>query len=406
MNYTVLILAVATVFGLSDFFTSRSPLLQKSIYKIAFATIFFLCAIKYYYGGDVVTYYEHFCSLTSLSDVWHHPKDFNFEYGYSLLCVLLKDIGLSFYQMTVVFTIIYFTAIYLLFRDISSHKSFALMVLMVVSCDLILIQFRQCLSVAFFVFSILSLNRRQPLLYVLFTILTVSVHAAGIFCVMLYWGYALCCRSGLSSNSILLLMLLLIVFIIFPPGTMFQYVANYLPSADKIIFHISFGRRFQSVLLFYMVVMFVLYYFQNYNTPATPRFARYATITAIGVTLITFLYYSYPLLLRLRNFYAPFLIVYIFHLVHEGRLKTIPYYGLVCQSVTFVIFIYSVHFMASTYAAGQQLRYNTTRCSTVFDLLKHSALYVRNRQLTIAKKSQYDFQKWIDENNLKDKKGK
>ena len=129
MNYPVLILIVATVFGISDFFTSRYPLIQESIYKIAFFTLFFLCAIKYYYGIDVINYYEHFCSLTNFRDVFLHHEKFDFEPGYSLLCVLLKDIGLSFYQMTLVFTTIYFMAIYFLFQDIEAKKSFALMLL-------------------------------------------------------------------------------------------------------------------------------------------------------------------------------------------------------------------------------------------------------------------------------------
>ena len=106
MSYIELISIVALIFGLLDFFLERFEVLQKITYPLAFVTIFFLCAIKYYWGADMIHYFYHYEALTTISDVWHNSSDFIFEPGYSLFCVVLKTLGLSFYQLSLVITIL------------------------------------------------------------------------------------------------------------------------------------------------------------------------------------------------------------------------------------------------------------------------------------------------------------
>ena len=85
MNYITLILCVAIVFGMSDFVTERYPNMQRQVYWLAFGAMYVLCTIKYYYGPDMVNYYDYYVNdIDSLQNVFAHPTDYPYEAGFNI----------------------------------------------------------------------------------------------------------------------------------------------------------------------------------------------------------------------------------------------------------------------------------------------------------------------------------
>ena len=73
MNLITLILTIAIAFGLTDFLTERYPRLQRDIFYIAWCTIAFLFAIKYYYGPDIASYVPFYENVPSVSQIIARP---------------------------------------------------------------------------------------------------------------------------------------------------------------------------------------------------------------------------------------------------------------------------------------------------------------------------------------------
>ena len=392
MNYITLILIVAMVFGLSDFLTERVPALQRLMYVLGFATIYVLFTIKYYYGPDIIHYYRHYVSITSFADVWYHPDKYSFEIGYSLFVALLKGWSVSLYGVTVIISTLYFTAIALLFKQIQSKKCFALMILVVLDNSLIFAAFRQCLSVSFFLFMVLCLQDKRYWLALPMAILAMTMHKSGVFVVPLCL-LAYCLHGRLVQTWVFqLLMVVLVVVALLPLNKVGTTIFGFLPAnyIASVAHHLSMGKQIQLIWVVYaMLIVCVEYYLHGRKT----QMDSVAIIALVGIVLIVVSYQYYYILNRIRSFFIPFIIVWLFQIVQESEpYKSVPYSNLLSQVACVAFFAYSIHTTWTFTQQSKKLHSPIYNACTVFDIREGEVRALQQKQLKKADAFwQYDF---------------
>ena len=392
MNYLTLIMVVAILFGLTDFLTERYPNLQRDIYYIAFATIAFLCTIKYYYGPDVANYVPFYEHPGSMEYILSHPDElpYGFEPGYAIFCRWLKTSGVSFYWMTAIISIMYFVAVGLLFRKIESKRAFALAILVVLDYNIILYEYRQCMSVAAFIFMILLMEKRHYIPAAVCAIVAITCHKAGMMVVIPTLIFYILTYNTTPKHIFAVLLVALIFMLVLPITNISVDFISRLPFSHRVLYsmehHLSIGKQVQSVFIVYVVVLMCLvHYAQFFQT----RAQAIAGAALIGIACIVLLYQYYYLLNRIRSYFTPILLVYIFNYVQnaEKRPVRIPYGQLVKQATCFVMLVYMVHVTVALHRNEKSMHNHVNEACTVFDLRGDvRAKDVQRKQLNRAEK--------------------
>ena len=404
VNYITLILTISILFGLSDFLTTRVPQLQRLIYVIAAATIYLLFTIKYYYGADMQHYYDYYEWSPSIRDALLHPSDYYFEQGYTVLCSVCKYAHISFYWFTAIISTLYFAVIFLLWRYIPRKRSFALMILVVLDYNLIFAAFRQCLSVSFFILMVLALHNKRYLWAMLCAFLTVWMHKSGAFVVGISLAFWLIRGQRFPQWVYPLLLMLLLLLLVLPMSKIWLVAAQllHLPGgySASLMHHLGLGKQIQTVFLLYLMLLLCMSHFQQY---AHTRFTTIASFVLTGTLLIVLLYQSYYLLGRLRSYFLPVIIVYLFRLIQQSESihPVIPYGRLFKQTAVLSVFLYSAHLTYSFHRSAQQMKYPIYNACTVFDLNGHNKRELQQRQLKLAKNWwKTDFHKGLKQNQV------
>lgn len=391
MNLIELILIIALLFGLSDFFTDRYPHLQRGIYYVALFTVTFLFTIKYYYGPDIAQYVPFYTNPPTIHEALSHPDDirYGFEPGFAVFCRILSDLGISFYWMTAFVSLFYFGAIALLFRHIERKQAFALAILVIMDYRCIFATYRQCLAVACFVLMVLCLRNKRYLLVVLLAILTAVFHKSGIFVVAVVLFYYMVRGKCVKPYVYQLLLLALVLVFLLPIVGVSSDFIQHLPLPDSYIYslkhHLSLGRQVQSVFLVYAVTLVGVSHFAEYNHSRSQAIAAAALV---GLVIVAVLYQYYYLLDRLRSYFLPVVIVFVFRLVQstEDKHLEVPYGTLAKQLCSLVLVIYLVHSILFLHRGTQQLKNNVYASCTVFELIDHRPSDVQNSQMKLAQK--------------------
>ena len=388
MSLITIISIFIIVMATTDFMFPNMPRLKNDIYKVSFFIVYFLFTIKYYYGADIHTYVPQYENIPSISYILAHPFDMRFELGYSIFCSILKSLGCSYWCMTAIISTIYFTAIYTLFKHLKTNKIFALMILVVIDNNLIFAAFRQCLSVSFFIFMILALQKRKYIETIICASLTILFHKSGIFVVLPTLLYLLIPNYIIKQYIFQILLLLLCVLLFFPLIKLITPIVGLLPlpdqSLESIQHHLLLGRTVQVVFLVYLTTILCLTYFSKNQTNKINTI-KYAVI--IGLILIVCLYQYYYVLNRMRSYFLPFIIIYTINSAYEyfkDNNKLLPYSTLLKQLSILFIFIYVSYFtytIEKTYSQTISQFYDRT---TIFELRHHSKAEIRARQLKKA----------------------
>ena len=403
MNYITLILVVAMAFGLSDFLTERVPALQRLMYVLGFATIYVLFTIKYYYGTDILHYYNHYTMIESVGDVWRNPEKYSFEIGYSLFVAILKGWGVSLYWVTAIISTVYFVAIALLFKQIKRKRCFAMMLLVLLDYNLLIAEYRQCLAVSFFILMVLCVRDRKWAGAIVFAILMSVMHKSGVFVLGLYvLCYAL---HGTEVRPLVfqVLMLVLGLMLVFPISKMLSAVLGGLSGIGPIaslLHHLQLGRQVQMIWIVYaMLIVCVEYYLHFQKT----RWSSIAIAAVVGVVVVVSFYQYYYLLNRVRSFFVPLLIVWSFRIVQdaEDAHKMIPYGLLLKQVICLSLFVFSIHSTRMFTKNSKKLHAPVCEACTLLDLRGHVDPHdVQMRQLEKSRMFwKYDFMKH-DQNSL------
>lgn len=399
MNLITLILTIAILFGITDFLTERYPRLQRDIFYIAWAVVSFLFTIKYYYGPDIASYVPFYDVVPSLSYIMAHSDKlpYSFEPGYAIFCRVLKDMGVSFYWMTSIVSVFYFVAVLLLFRHIERKKAFALAILVVMDYKCIFATYRQCLAVGLFILMVLCMQNRKYLWALLLAFLTAFCHKSGIFVVSVVLFYYMVRGKWVQPYVYQLLLLLLLVVFILPIAHVSMDVLAGLPLPHSYIsslrHHLSLGRQVQTVFLVYAVTLVCISHFAQYRHT---RAQAFASVALIGLVIVALTYQYFYLLERVRSYFLPIVIVYVFGLVQkaEDEKRHVPYGALLKQLASVVLLVFMIHTVQGHHSSASQLKNNVYRSCTVFDLIDHRPCDVQKSQMDLALRYwQEDFMK-------------
>ena len=393
MNLITLILTIAILFGVTDFLTERWPRLQRDIFYIAWFVVTFLFTIKYYYGPDIWAYVPFYENVPSIAQIIAHPDDLSsgFEPGYAIFCRVLKELGVSFYWMTAILSCFYFLIILVLWKKIESKRAFALAILVSLDYNVICYEMRQCLAVIAFLLMVLCLERKSYLWAIVCGVAAIFCHKSGFVAVIPTLGYFLLSSSRVSMRTISqLLLILLVIMFLLPITKLSLEFLNRLPLSDAVLFsinhHLSLGRQVQAVFVVYALTLVCLVHYTQYCKSRKEIFAIGATI---GILCIVMLYQYYYLLNRVRSYFTPLIIVYIFNVVQnaEKQERHIPYGQLMKQLTCLILCIYMAHTVVAIHRGGQVLKNRVNDTCTVFDLMGDgSKEAIQRRQITKARK--------------------
>lgn len=391
LNLITLILTIAILFGLTDFLTERFPRLQRDIYYIAFGVIAFLFTIKYYYGADIWNYVNFYQELKRPQYILSHPDDIplNFEIGYALFCSVLKSWGVSYYWHTVIISVFYFTVIAILFTKIERKRSFALAILVVLDYNCIFAAHRQCMAVGFFILMILCLEKKRYLWMLLCAALTIAFHKSGAFVVGVVLFYNMVRYKWVPAYIYQLLLFLLVLVFLLPIVNISSSFIMHLPLPEEylgsISHHLLLGRQVQVIFLVYATTLVVITYFsQHYRS----RASAIAATAVVGLVFVVLMYQYYYLLVRLRSYFLPIVIVYVFNIVQktEDEHVHVSYGALMKQLSCVLLFVYMSHAVYAFNRDAKLLKHKIYTSCTVFDLLDHRSCDIQKKQMEQARR--------------------
>lgn len=386
-NYLVFIMSIALVGMFLDCLTARYPVLQRQLYRLFFVVIYVLFVVRYYYGPDIRIYVPHFERIAAPSYLFYHPEKMYFEWGYEMLCSVVKALGGSFWWLNTVITTLYFVALGCLFRSLKRHQLFAFSCVILLDYNLIYAQIRECLAVSFFIFMILCLQNRKYLWALVMATLTIVCHKSGFIpvCLTMVCIPLLTMREHADVYRILAFMLFLLLLI--PVSKVDASLISHLPLPSgymkSIRHHMLLGRQLQIVAVVYLAVLFIVIYLR---TPKKDKYNWMAIEFLTGMLIVVIFYQYFNFLMRLRSFFVPLIAYYVVTLVNdEERVRQVPYSKLVTQSVALVLMVYFVHTTISYDRMAKTWHSPVARASTVFELRHHSQKAIRDRQMRIAK---------------------
>lgn len=389
LNLITLILTIAILFGLTDFLTERFPRLQRDIYYIAFGVIAFLFVIRYYYGPDIWNYARFYALVGSPAEVLAHPEDipFRYESGFALFCSVLKQWGLSFYWMTVVQTLLYLGAIGLVFSKIERKRSFALALLVVLDFNIIYIEYRQCLAVAAFLMMVLCMDRKKYLWTLLFAFLAIVFHKSGAIAVVSTVLYYLISTRHTQASLFQLILILLVLMFVLPVTQVSTAFLQHLPIPESVLssveHHVLLGKQVQIIFVLYVTLLLCLVHYMQYSKS---RVQTIAAAAIIGLLLIAVFYQYYYLLNRLRSYFTPLIIVFLFRQVQEAEDKQVhvPYGAFAKQLACVIGLVYMLHTTYALHRSTQSMKHKVCETCTVFDLINHRPVDVQKSQMRKA----------------------
>lgn len=354
----------------------RQPVCNQ-LYKVAFFVTAFLFAIKYYYGADISFYVPMYDSLPTPWGILHgEVSKPMFEIGYAFFCSVLKWLGISYWGMTAVVTCVYFYAVYQLFKWIPSYKIVALFALVLLDYNLIFATFRQCMSVSLLILLVLAYSNKQYIKVLLYSVLMILMHKSGfVFALFILLLFA---PLKFTQRYYWACLLAFVVFFIFPIQQLFVDILSYLPLNKKmqvsLAYHVLNTHKIQTVMIVYFGFLLMLCVYGIRLKEMKPI----RTLLAFSSLLIVLFYEHHLVLWRLRSYFLPFAIVYVFYVCHYinhtdkvtilTRFKQISA-KFPMQVMCVVFFLFSVAQMVSIYRLHKNSESRIFESSTVFQLL-------------------------------------
>jgi hypothetical protein len=342
-------------------------------------------AIKYYYGPDIIFYISLYESnASSLNLVRNAFSEAAFgEWGFYYFCALMKFFGASFWTMTAVITVLYFGAVFALFKKVERYRTFALFLLVIMDYNLLAYEYRQCLAVALFIYAIVCLIDKKYTLGIILLLLSATMHKSALFMVVfVVLAFVLRKSLPLSMKTYWLLLVCLIFFTFIPLADVLIFILKYLPintsSLTSIVHHMEVNVQFQSVFFVYFMVLVCLSFFKQIQM--NERWKTIALISMFGLAFIAFFYQNWFLLNRLRSYFLPFIITYCIYAFPQASPNTRILYQLLVVS----LMVFGLFTMRTYYVGLQKPENISNETSTVFGLLHKSKAQIRGENLEKA----------------------
>lgn len=397
MSLIVIILIVLTAFALTDFLGPHNHRLHNQIYYIALFVTFFLFTIKYCYGADIAIYVPYYDELPTIRDLLHLERpDTLFEPGFNLFCFLLKSLGVSYWGMTAIISAIYFCALNKLLKKIPEYRTFALCLIVCFDYNLIFATFRQCLSVSFYILMYLAYTEKKTISMFLYMILTCVMHKSGIFFGPPTFMLLLTKDINIKKSSYTVLALLMILALILPLKSSALALANIFSLNHdlyiSIDYHLSFTKKLQVVLPIYLALFMSMSLMKN----KAQFFGRMNLMILLFTATIAATYQFFPLLWRLRSYFMPLIITYIFTTLYQfrqadnGDLDVSPFMTrnkkLLIPFTSALLLLFCVHTIMASQKEHIRLKSRIYEACTIFDLRQYPEEKLVQRQLSRAKR--------------------
>ena len=342
---------------LLEFLTIRNKRSNKLIYNIAFFIVLFIVSIKYYYGPDIALYIS---TYNNIEDTFSYKTDLHIEPGFSIFCLILKKLGVSYWGMTFIVTILYFTAIRILFSSLTKYRTLALTALVTFDYNLMFFELRQSLAVSFFIFAFLCARKNKDIPMILALILTSLLHKSGIFFSFILFIVVYSKKVKIESYSYLIPIVLLFVIQLLP-FTKALPALNLPPNViSSIEHHLTLGKNLQFILPIYLL-MFIILLTDKKNGADDNKWI--GLFVFISVLFIAVFYKYWFLLNRLRSYFIPMLIVYIFNILADERCSKY-----LKQTFITLLFLYTVKTTLNLYVSENKSYSKINRAQTIFIL--------------------------------------
>lgn len=342
---------------LLEFLTIKSKRSNKLIYNIAFFVVLFIVSIKYYYGPDIAIYIPTYDAIEDLSS---YKSDPHIEPGFSIFCFILKKMGVSYWGMTFIVTILYFTAIRILFSSLTKYRTLALATLVTFDYNLMFFELRQSLAVTLFIFAFICAQKNKDILMILALILTSLLHKSGIFFSFILFIVVYCKKVKIEPRLYLIPIVLLFVIQLIPLAKILPAL-NLPPNIiNSIEHHLLLGKNIQYILPIYFLMFIILLTDKKNGADDAKGIGLFVFISVLFIAV----FYKYWFLLnRLRSYFIPVLIVYIFNILAEKRC-----YKYIKQIFIILLFLYSVKTTLNLYMSEKKSVSKTNRAQTIFIL--------------------------------------
>ncbi len=392
MSYLMILELVTFAFAICECLAVGHTRLQQQIYHLAFLGVVVWCTAKYAYGPDIASYIPFYESLRHPISDLSNPELY-FEKGFIFFCSCLKSIGITFWGMTAIVSLFYFTAIAFLWKQLPTYKTVGLFALVCLDYNLMLMEFRQCIAVTLFIFMILAFQKKRYVWCVVCAGIAITMHKSALIillCAAIFYAFR---KLPVTKRGYLLLAILILLLMFIPLQPLLAKMASFLPLNDSVLrsleHHLLVGKTFQKVFILYLATMLCLAYYKRNDTPNK---TLHWIMWCCGAVLIC-LYPYWFLLNRLRSYFLPFLIIYIIHTLQGKDITDV----LPRQLYTVVVLGYFLLVAIMIPKTNSQLKYPTDNVSLVFERIKHSEQALQNRQMKQALQYwDYDYTKMIN----------
>lgn len=392
MNLVTVISATLVAMALIELLLTGMDRMKRDLFIVAMLTAFVGFTSKYYYGPDIAVYVPLYDATGTLADTLagHHPG--GYEIGFILFLSLCRTVGLSFWGMTAVISCLFFGALYLLLRRLPDKRVLALSLLVALMPDLIYAQLRQCLAVTLFVGCVVTAetvhtgpdhSRGRIALAVALAAGAALMHKSALFIILPTAAYYLMQPRRVQVSLWAVLAVALAVLAIVPTegliGSVIDHISSTSSTAESLKMHLAFAKLHQTNFVLYMLAIVLL---GLYSHSAERRSAIAATAAA-GLIMMVALYQYYFLLSRLRSYFLPVAVYYIFSVMARARAEHRPYVHIVRQIAEILVIVF-MSYKVWSFDVNSQSGRGVLRASTIFELADHKPEELRDRQMLRA----------------------
>lgn len=381
--FNIICITISILCGLSfiELLYPNAKTLNNQLYQLAILITGFLVSIKYYFGPDIVIYAPMYENIKTLQELLFQPNTSDYEIGFLIYLSICKHwLRLSFWAMTASITVIYFTTLHLLLRKLTSFKTFALFSIIFLQTNLIFFEFRQCLAVSFFIISILSIEKKQYIPLIIFSLLSIITHKSAIIIYAISLVGLMLSYFKQDNNFFAISIFFLFAFILIPLKSLLLTASQILPFDTHVLKsiqeHLIIEERFQVVFLIYLIVSYSIYvYFYK-----SQKLKTWHIITICGLIVIAIFYQYWFFINRLRSYFIPIITFYAITICCNS-----PNKHLFTKQLT-VFFVYCLFAVSlkNLYFGNANLKSGIAETSTIFQLLNDSEENIKTRNLEKA----------------------
>lgn len=391
MTYLSLILIVLAVFTFAELLLSGYDKAKKQLFVLAYICTVVLIASRYSIGPDIMSYIPFYKNMSN-ADFLHYEG--NFEYGFASFCMLCNDIGLSYWGMTCVVTLLYFVPLYFVWRKIPDYRILALFALVVFDYNLMLYELRQCLAVAFMLWAFLFWEKKMFVMVFACCLVSCTMHKSAVIMFLLAGLVYLLRGLRIEVKAYLLLGLALFLMLMIPLGSVLEALIAYLPfphaSISSLLHHLSRTQSLQLVFPIYIgAILCLAYYLSKDNDKRTLHWMAW-----MSFLVIVLLFQYWFLLNRIRSYFLPFIIPYFCYVVYYSKQKS----RLPIQLFVLLFLAFGISLIYRNNRDASKLYSKSNNISTVFERFKYSEADLQKRQIDEAEKFwRYDYndkEKW------------